>query len=168
MNQVEAKYLELLQGSTWTVMSQRQQILALQAKLSEKLKKAKKVKKNPQNSDSNDTRIEWMTVPPKAGESNILQRDGKTWNWCKHHKKWVIHNGKYGKHTSATCRLNPSNRKKEGDKKKDKKRKGTKEDKKKKKVRIDAHAIGFDEDMDEASDSIVSSDSNDDNDCSDE
>jgi hypothetical protein len=32
-----------------------------------------------------------MRVPPKPGEPETKQVDGKTWHWCIHHMCWTLH-----------------------------------------------------------------------------
>jgi len=39
---------------------------------------------------------EWMLKAPADGVTTI-EKDGKTWNWCKYHKSW-------GKHSAKDCR----------------------------------------------------------------
>ena len=41
----------------------------------------------------------------------VITKDGKKWNWCPHHKKFVLLHGRFGKHTPDTCSLNPKNKK---------------------------------------------------------
>ena len=90
---------------------------------------------NPEISVVDDA---WIRVPPKAGSENkIIKKDGKKWNWCKWHEKYVIVNSRFGKHTSETCTLNPAN-----EHKKTNKRKAT--------VEVEANAA--DEDYDSRSD----------------
>ena len=59
-----------------------------------------------------------MTIAPKKHEKTTIERDGKTWNWCKFHKKWVVaKSAKFGEHSSDTCLLNPKNQNKQKEKK---------------------------------------------------
>jgi hypothetical protein len=52
-----------------------------------------------------------MLIPPKEGkEEESKEHDGKKWTWCKHHEKWLLLNGRFGKHTSELCSLNPKNK----------------------------------------------------------
>ena len=53
----------------------------------------------------------WLTKAPDK-EDEIKTFDGKEWNFCKHHKKWVVKHSRMGQHTSATCRINPKNKNK--------------------------------------------------------
>lgn len=34
---------------------------------------------------------EWKLKAPKAGNPEVINKDGKKFNWCIDHKKWVIH-----------------------------------------------------------------------------
>ena len=76
-----------------------------------------------------------MYKAPKQGDPATIKTQGKEWNWCKHHKKWVvIYTKRFGEHTSDTSLLNPKNKVKKA-KKSDKKR-----------VQIDANAVQDDSD----------------------
>ena len=33
----------------------------------------------------------WKKVPPKDGEASKKQHSGRTYNWCKYHQAWVLH-----------------------------------------------------------------------------
>ena len=92
--------------------------------------------------------MDWKLQPPKSGQENkIIKFDGKDWNFCTHHAKWAIKNGRFGKHTSKTCRLNPDNQE-EGDNKRGRAPKEMKTTKNKK-VTVDPHAVGLDPDFDD-------------------
>ena len=54
----------------------------------------KKNKKDTSNKKKQKADESWMRVPPKAGESETKQVDGKTWNWCIHHMCWTMHPAK--------------------------------------------------------------------------
>lgn len=135
MNDAESKYNELKRDKIWDKPSDRQVIVALKTLLDKKSsdrrkkdKKGRKKDKERKNKGNKSTRTKcrtpkhnekdegWVKTPPKKGEEDIIKKiDGKEWNWCKFHNKWVIVNGKWGKHTSDTCRLNPKNKKREND-----------------------------------------------------
>jgi len=36
----------------------------------------------------------WRSLPPKEGEPQSKEWEGKTHNWCTKHKGWVIHDPK--------------------------------------------------------------------------
>jgi len=57
-----------------------------------------KNRKNRSNKKKQNEDEAWKKIPPKPGESNTMQHDKKTWNWCKHHQAWCIH-------TEAKCKL---------------------------------------------------------------
>ena len=42
----------------------------------------------------------WKKVPPSEGQSQQKQKDGKSYNWCKHHQAWVLHD-------PSECKKNP-------------------------------------------------------------
>jgi len=78
---------------------------------SKEAKKNAKHNKKPRRGSRND---DWITIAPKKHEKTTIERDGKTWNWCKFHNKWVIaKSAKFGEHNSDTCLLNPKNQTKE-------------------------------------------------------
>ena len=123
----EKKYQQLLDDGLWLAPSKQEQLLAFKVE-NEKLKKEnkslkkskkRKSKENPSRNSSKKQRRgarndEWLTIAPKKHEKTTIERDGKTWNWCKFHNKWVIaKSAKFGEHSSETCLLNPKNQKKE-------------------------------------------------------
>ena len=58
----------------------------------------------------NDKDESWILEKPKDSDlKKVIVRDGKKWNWCGFHKKWVLLHGHFGKHASETCSLNPKN-----------------------------------------------------------
>ena len=69
-------------------------------KQGEKKNDGKKQKNKKDNSNKKKQKADeaWMRVPPKAGDPETKQVDGKTWNWCIHHMCWTLH-------TSKDCRL---------------------------------------------------------------
>ena len=94
----------------------QQQPLAPVNEQTKKPKSKKKEKKSPRTGKKAKAKFQreyntdnkWMTIPPKAGkEDEKKTKDGKDWNYCQYHKKWVIIDSKLGRHTTATCRLNP-------------------------------------------------------------
>ena len=129
MNDAESKYNELKRDKIWDKPSDRQVIVALKTLLEKKKKewskkdKKEKKRKSPKRKGRNTPKHRpeseqrdkgWIKTPPKKGEENITKKvDDKEWNWCTFHNKWVVANGKWGKHTSDTCRLNPKNKKRE-------------------------------------------------------
>ena len=137
IQEAEAKYNELVREELWGKPSDREVIVALMAAKEKKEKDKKKplckrtnkkdkLKKKATKKLKQVEREDraWMHVPPKKGkEGDVITRDNKKWNWCKHHNQYVLVNGKMGKHTSDTCRLNPKNGNKDGDQKRKKKEK---------------------------------------------
>ena len=139
MTKAERKYKQLVNEGKWDEVSKEEQILALKVE-NDKLKREKKAKKrskrdkkNPRKEKRNKQDHEkgddsWMYKTPKQGDPQIIKRENKEWNWCKHHKKWVVkYTERFGEHTSDTCLLNPKNKGKGG-------KKGGK-----KRVEVDAH-----------------------------
>ena len=58
------------------------------------MKQQKKLKKSADKKKNKFTpkdKPAWMKVPPKPGEANTKTSDSKMYNWCKHHKAWVMH-----------------------------------------------------------------------------
>ena len=123
----EKKYQQLVDDGLWLAPSKQEQLLAFKVeneklkKENKSLKKSKKRKsrepskksnnKKPRRGSRND---DWITIAPKKHEKTTIERDGKTWNWCKFHNKWVIaKSAKFGEHNSDTCLLNPKNQTKE-------------------------------------------------------
>ena len=143
ITRAEAKYQDFMKSGEWTAIPKDEQLLALQVKIASVEKKNQKLtakksrKKNDSSSKRGDKRPKsaskrrggkmdltgddkWMLIPPKKGkEEESKEHDGKKWSWCKHHEKWVLLNGRFGKHTSELCSLNPKN--------KDKKKKAAKD-----------------------------------------
>jgi len=126
----EKKYQQLVDDGLWLAPSKQEQLLAFKVendklkKENKSLKKSKKRKsreqptrssKKPRRGTRND---DWMTIAPKKHEKTTMERDGKVWNWCKFHEKWVIaKSAKFGEHSSDTCLLNPKNQSKQKEKK---------------------------------------------------
>ncbi|CAJ1967715.1 unnamed protein product [Cylindrotheca closterium] len=82
--------------------------------LRKKKKAAKSAKKKKGKKQRGTTDDNWITTPPSPGkEDKPIERDGKEWNWCIHHQKYVVAAGnrQQGPHSSATCTLNPKNQK---------------------------------------------------------
>ena len=121
MAQVENYYKDRLNSGEWMKLDDEQEtILALKAQIAGNKQykgggepnKGKKTKKGKENTPP--TKPTWRSVAPKSGEPASKERDGKTWNWCVHHKELTVH-------TSGECR------------KKDEKKEEKKTDGKKKK-----------------------------------
>ena len=115
----EKKYQQLMDSGLWMAPSKHEQLMAFKievAKLKKEnksLKKQGKRKSSSKNSPSKKRKVDedWITKPPKKGEHTTKKKDGKTWNWCKFHNKWVVaRSQKFGEHTSETCLLNPKNK----------------------------------------------------------
>lgn len=53
----------------------------------------KKTKNKKDNSNKKRQKADeaWMRVPPKAGEPETKEVNGKTWHWCIHHMCWTMH-----------------------------------------------------------------------------
>mmetsp|Transcript_13677 Transcript_13677/g.19599 ORF Transcript_13677/g.19599 Transcript_13677/m.19599 type:complete len:152 (+) Transcript_13677:788-1243(+) len=66
--------------------------------------------------DHSPTKPAWKSVAPKSGEATTRERDGKTFNWCIHHKEWCVH-------TSQECRKKDGSKDEDMTKKKDEKKK---------------------------------------------
>ena len=128
MEQVENYYKDRLNSGEWMKLDDEQEIiLALKAQIAgnkqnkgdgvpkkgKKTKKGKGGKEDKENSPP--TKPAWRSVAPKSGEPTSKERDGKTWNWCVHHKEWTVH-------TSSECRKKEDTGKKE-EKKTEKKKK---------------------------------------------
>ena len=169
ITRTESKYIDLLKSGRWNATPKDEIILALRAKTEELEKRNKKRKKEKKKSKKSKRKTNkkrkssnyeekdetWMFEKPKSGSdlSKVVIRDGKKWNWCTFHKKWVLLHGRFGKHTSDTCSKNPKNQvKKEG------------ESKKKKEVKIDVNLAEdtSDEESSKKSTSNESSESDDD------
>ena len=149
MLKAERKYKQLVNEGKWDEVSKEEQILALKVE-NNRLKKERKTKKrskkdtrspkkDKKSRQDKETDDSWMYKAPKQGDPATIKTQGKEWNWCKHHKKWVvIYTKRFGEHTSDTCLLNPKNKGKKA-KKLDKKSE-------KKRVQIDANAVQDDSD----------------------
>ena len=136
MDRSEQKYVEFVDEGLWNKKPKEEVIMALKTenkllkrkndstrdalrkkKKAIKSTKKKKGKKQPKSRSTSDDN--WITTPPSPGkEDKSIERDGKEWNWCIHHQKYVIAAGnrQQGPHSSATCTLNPKNQKKKGKK----------------------------------------------------
>jgi hypothetical protein len=89
------KYRTRIQANTWkTPTEAEEKIIALEAKLQQMMKQQKKYKKlagNKKKKSTSKDKPSWMKVPPKPGEPSTKTKDSKAYNWCKHHKAWVMH-----------------------------------------------------------------------------
>jgi hypothetical protein len=127
MEEVENYYKDRLRSGEWMKLDEDQEtILALKAQLGNKQikggepkKREKKIKKGKDKENQPPTKPAWKSVAPKSGEATTKERDGKTFNWCIHHKEWYVH-------SSQECRKKDGNKDDEAVKKK-------KDEKKKKK-----------------------------------
>ena len=113
MEYAKNKYDELVAENEWMIGdATEQQLIALTAQLEQvkmsnnnlrqQMRKQKGVqnKKMP-NQDktkrTNDAKWAWKMIAPKHGERTKVF-EGKTYFWCKYHKKWTLHK-------STECRL---------------------------------------------------------------
>ena len=110
MIQIESQYNRGLQNSTWNKPLKDEQILALQAtnaKLAKQLKKRKREGETKKNKSPGGRSLPpFMDTLPKTPDE-IKTHDGKQWNYCNHHAKWVLRNPKSGLHTTQTSKLGP-------------------------------------------------------------
>ena len=128
MNYAKTKYSILKEKGTWNAPSEEEtKILALEAKLKvlERKKKQKtptKSKKSDGNNNGGDDKDKppsWKKVPPKTGEPWTIQKNDRTWNWCKYHKFWAP-----SPHSSDNCSIkDKSNEENQSRKNKDKREK---------------------------------------------
>ena len=138
ITRAEAKYIDLTKSGKWDATPKDEIILALRAK-TEALEKKNRKRKSRDSSENKKKRRKggkqgrrdkpqyenkdeaWMRKEPsKSKLTKVITRDGKQWNWCIHHKKYVLLNGRFGKHTSETCSLNPKKKAKKSVKSEDK------------------------------------------------
>ena len=105
MNIAKSKYDELVDEGTWlekdntekqlvALTAQLEQIELKNKKLQQKLKDNKKSSQSNKSSKKDQTsknKWKWKDVAPKQGEKKTKEFEGKTYHWCKHHKKWTIH-----------------------------------------------------------------------------
>ena len=54
-------------------------------------KKGKSADKGGKSKDKTDDKWAWKKIPPKYGKPLKKKVNDKTYNWCKWHKAWVIH-----------------------------------------------------------------------------
>ena len=119
------KYTNMKRDGEWNAPSAEQkQIVALKASLEEVKKESlqlsrslkdggkftnkgkypKKEGKTPKPKKGKDQGKEegwaWKKVPPSEGQSQQKQKDGKSYNWCKYHQAWVLHD-------PSECKKNP-------------------------------------------------------------
>ncbi|CAJ1953802.1 unnamed protein product [Cylindrotheca closterium] len=133
MDRSEQKYVEFVDEGLWNKKPKEEVIMALKPEnkllkrktdstrdaLRKKKKAAKSAKKKKGKKQRGTTDENWITTPPSPGkEDKPIERDGKEWNWCIHHQKYVVAAGnrQQGPHSSAFCALNPKNQKKKGKK----------------------------------------------------
>ena len=115
MIQIESQYNRGLQNGTWNKPPKDGQILALQAtnaKLAKQLKEQKQEGETKKNKPPGGRSLPpFMDTLPKTPDE-IKTHNGKQWNYCNHHAKWVLQNPKSGLHTTQTCKLSPLEKKK--------------------------------------------------------
>ena len=63
------------------------EIVALNRKI-DKLEQLLLAQKND-SSNNQGNKTSWKIVAPKSGEAWTVDKNGKTWNWCKYHKYWT-------------------------------------------------------------------------------
>jgi hypothetical protein len=117
------KYTSLKDKGKWNVMSkQEEEFIALQATIkaftSGSSKRAsstsstsnstistKKSRSSSKTSDSTKSNTKtkftekWLFIGPNSNEKESKTKDGKTYYWCKYHKKWGLN----PKHTTELC-----------------------------------------------------------------
>ena len=47
---------------------------------------------------ANTGKYAWKDVVPKSGDPKTMDKNGKTYHWCPHHKAWTLH-------TAENCRM---------------------------------------------------------------
>mmetsp|Transcript_89540 Transcript_89540/g.175255 ORF Transcript_89540/g.175255 Transcript_89540/m.175255 type:complete len:518 (+) Transcript_89540:268-1821(+) len=103
----KTKYEELKSEGEWMLEDTEQKLVALTAQLEQinirnkalakrvadaSKTKPKTHKPKPGNKPKrpNDGKWAWKSVHPKPGETS-KRFEGKTYYWCRHHKKWTLH-----------------------------------------------------------------------------
>ena len=79
------------------------EIVALNSKI-DKLEQLLYAQSNDKSKSQNSDKPSWKTTAPKSGEPWTIEKNGKTWNWCKYHKYWTTG------HKSDNCRKGESER----------------------------------------------------------
>ena len=103
MSVVKANYDEMQELKRWMKQDETQeQLVALTAQLEQikiknkqlqaKLRKEQISKPQPKSNSKpkDNNKWKWKTVPPKANEKT-KDFEGKTYYWCRYHKKWTLH-----------------------------------------------------------------------------
>jgi len=122
----EKKYQQLLDSGLWLAPSKHEQLMAFKVEMAKLKKENKSLKKGMKRKSSQRGKTskaspakkpkkkepeDWKLIPPKKGGPTSMTKDGKTWNYCKYHEKWVLaKSAKFGEHSSDTCFLNPKNK----------------------------------------------------------
>ena len=119
------KYTNMKRDGDWNAPSAEQkQIVALRASLDEMKKEGLQLSKglknggktswkgkNPKSEgktfkpkkgkgQGKEEQWAWKKVPPSEGQSHQKKKDEKSYNWCKYHQAWVLHD-------PSECQKNP-------------------------------------------------------------
>ena len=101
MKNAKIKYNSMVSDGIWKKVKTAEdlkkdsEIVALTASV----KELKALVANSKDSNNNrNANSGWRNKPPASNQPTTITKNGKTYNWCKHHKFWTQ------THTSETCR----------------------------------------------------------------
>lgn len=112
MSVAKTKYDEMITDGIWMTQDDTdKQLVALtaqleqveiknknlQAKVNQNKPQSRTYNNNRRTGQSSSNKWKWKDIPPKSGQTT-KKFEGKTYNWCPHHKKWTLHK-------PSVCRL---------------------------------------------------------------
>ena len=91
------KFKAFREDGEWTTKSKKQktckedsEILALKSEISN-LKALVSQNNGPNKSNQQSKRAAWKLQEPQSGQPHTIEKNNKTWHWCKYHKRWAYH-----------------------------------------------------------------------------